>query len=259
MSVFEAPSSEASWPSEAEQVFAAGEAFETEMGELEGESGELESPFRSAVAFGESEGVQPAGAPPATTSLESPFQSSFSEVSESEGAAEAFRELLAELESEQFDEAVAQLVDEAAGLHLSSGASWSSGEAAPALAMSELEAWIEPLRQETHRMLDNMAERLGNEELERFRDSELEALFESLRPDTGFLPEAFENFLGGLFKKAVVRPPAPAAGASVPAGSRDLGRPAQPRQRRRRASAPDEVPALGHDEHRGQHEQHPGE
>ena len=32
MSVFEAPSSEASWPSEAEQVFAAGEAFETRDG-----------------------------------------------------------------------------------------------------------------------------------------------------------------------------------------------------------------------------------
>ena len=58
---------------------------------------------------------------------------------------------------------MAQLVDEAAGLHLASGASWSSAEAAPGLALAELEAWIEPLRQESHRMLDNMAERLGNE------------------------------------------------------------------------------------------------
>ncbi len=202
MSAFEAPSSEALWPSEAEQVFTAGEALEAEAGELEGESGELESPFRSAVAIAESEGVNSGVAQSATTSLESPFQSSFTEVSELESTGEAFRELLAELESEQFDEAVAQLVDEAAGLHLSSGAAWSSGEVAPALAMSELEGWIEPLRQETHRMLDNMSERLGNEELETLRDSELEALFESLRPDTGFLPEAFENFLGGLFKKA---------------------------------------------------------
>jgi hypothetical protein len=202
MSVFEAPSSEASWPGEAEQVFTAGEAFEAVAGELEAPGGELESPFRSAVALSEGEGVQGGPAYPTTTSLESPFQSSFSEISESESTAQAFRELLAELEDEQFDEAVAHVVDEAAGLHLSSGASWSSSAAAPGLAMSELEAWIEPLRQETHRMLDNMAERLGNEELETLRDSELEALFESLRPDTGFLPEAFENFLGGLFKKA---------------------------------------------------------
>lgn len=202
MSVFEAPSTEASWPSEAEQVFTAGEALEAEAGEMEGDGHELESPFRSATTFGESEAVSSTSAQSPVTTLESPFQSSFAEVSEAEGAAGAFRELLAELENEQFDEAVAQLVDEAAGLHLSSGASWSSAEAAPALAMSELEAWIEPLRQEAHRMLDNMAERLGNEELETLRDSELEALFESLRPDTGFLPEAFENFLGGLFRKA---------------------------------------------------------
>ena len=137
-----------------------------------------------------------------SSSLESPFQSGFAEISESESTTEAFRELLAELENEQFDEAVAQLVDEAAGLHLASGSSWSSTEAAPALAMSELEAWIEPLRQESHRMLDNMAERLGSEELETLREPELEALFESLHPDTGILPEAFENFLGGLFRKA---------------------------------------------------------
>jgi hypothetical protein len=205
MSVFEAPSTEAAWPTEAEHMFASGEALEAYAGEMEGEaSAELESPFRSALAVGESESER-TGYPETrmtSTALESPFQSSFAEVSESESTAEAFRELLAELENEQFDEAIAQLVDEAAGLHLASGASWSSAEAAPGLAMSELEAWIEPLRQETNRMLDNMAERLGNEELETLRDSELEALFESLRPDTGFLPEAFENFLGGLFRKA---------------------------------------------------------
>jgi hypothetical protein len=203
MSVFEAPSTEAPWPSEAEQLDGTAEAFEGEAGEMEAEgASELESPFRSAMTFGETEGAAYPEAQPGPTTLESPFQSSFAEVSESENTTEAFRELLAELESEQFDEAVAQLVDEAAGLHLASGASWSAAEAAPALALAELEAWIEPLRQETHRMLDNMAERLGNEELETLRESELEALLESMRPDTGFMPEAFENFLGGLFRKA---------------------------------------------------------
>ncbi len=199
MSVFEASSTEALWPGEAEQWF---ETQEVGAGEMEGTGAELESPFRSAATFGEAEGTSYPEAPVTLTTLESPFQSSFAEVSESETTTEAFRELLAELENEQFDEAVAQLVDEAAGLHLASGTSWSSAEAAPSLALSELEAWIEPLRLETNRMLDNMAERLGNEELETLRDSELEALLESLHPDTGFLPEAFENFLGGLFRKA---------------------------------------------------------
>jgi hypothetical protein len=203
MSVFEAASTEAPWPNEAEQLDGSTEAFGGEMGEMEAEVvAELESPFRSAMTFGEAEGAGYSEAQFGTTTLESPFQSSFSEVSEAETSTEAFRELLAELESEQFDEAVAQLVDEAAGLHLASGASWSSAEAAPGLALAELEAWIEPLRQESHRMLDNMAERLGNEELESLRESELEALLESMRPDTGFMPEAFENFLGGLFRKA---------------------------------------------------------
>ena len=101
---------------------APAEAFEGGAGEMEAEvASELESPFRSAMTFGETEGAAYPEAEMGPTTLESPFQSSFAEVSESETATEAFRELLAELESEQFDESVAQLVDEAAGLHLASG------------------------------------------------------------------------------------------------------------------------------------------
>lgn len=110
--------------------------------------------------------------------------------------------MLAELEDEQFDEAIAQLVDEAAGQHLASGAAWSSSEAAPALATAELEAWIQPLQYEADRMMENMADRLASEDLDALREPELEALCESLRPDPGFLPEAFENFLGGVFNVA---------------------------------------------------------
>jgi hypothetical protein len=161
MSVFEASSTEASWPSEAEHMFATAEAMGAEASGFEAEVGtELESPFRSGATFGEAERHGQPESQLTSSSLESPFQSGLAEISESESTTEAFRELVAELENEQFDEAIAQLVDEAAGLHLASGSSWSSAEAAPALAMSELEAWIEPLRQESHRMLDNMAERL---------------------------------------------------------------------------------------------------
>ena len=34
------------------------------------------------------------------------------------------------------------------------------------------------------------------------RSHELESLFESMKPDSGVLPEAFEQFLGGIFNKA---------------------------------------------------------
>jgi hypothetical protein len=195
VSVFEAPWNEATL-SESEyghEVLVDGTAPHGEG------SSELESPFRTEPEVGEAEAY---GEAQMSSVLESPFHTSFSEVSEAEQEAGAFRELLAELESEQFDEAVAQLIDEAAGLHLASGTTWSSAEAAPAMAMSELEAWIEPLRQEAHRMLENMADRLEGEQLETLRDSELETLLESLRPDTGVMAPAFENFLGGLFNKA---------------------------------------------------------
>jgi hypothetical protein len=195
VNVFEAPWSEATM-SEAEHGY---EGFvDGTPAHWQGE-GELESPFRTEPEVSEAEAFGEAQVP---SVLESPFHASFSEVSEAEQESGAFHELLAELENEQFDEAIAQLTDEAAGLHLASGTTWSSAEAGPAMAMSELEAWIEPLRQEAHRMLENMADRLEGEQLETLRDSELETLLESLRPDSGLMAPAFENFLGGLFNKA---------------------------------------------------------
>ena len=162
----------------------------------------LESPFRGAATLVQSEAGVASAPVNVASAMESPFSHGPTPVLAGEAETAGFHDLLHELEDEYFDEAVAQLIDEAAGVHLSSAASWSSAEAAPGMAMSELEAWIEPLRQESARMLDNMAERLEGEELETLRDPELETLFESLRPDTGVFPEAFENFLGGLFNKA---------------------------------------------------------
>ena len=159
----------------------------------------LESPFATASLTDRG----PAPGPSATPGgVESPFRGGYVPVGEAERESEAFHDMLAELEDEQFDEAVTRLVDEAAGQHLASGAAWSSSEAAPALATAELEAWIQPLQYETDRMLQNMADRLDGEDLGALREPELEALFESLQPDPGFLPEAFENFLGGVFNVA---------------------------------------------------------
>ena len=159
----------------------------------------LESPFASASLTDRG----PAPGPAVTSgSAESPFRGGFVPVGGAERESEAFHDVLAELEDEQFDEAVTRLVDEAAGQHLASGAAWSSSEAAPALATAELEAWIQPLQYEADRMLQNMADRLDGEDVSVLREPELEALFESLQPDPGFLPEAFENFLGGVFNVA---------------------------------------------------------
>lgn len=200
MSMFETvpPSSSQegqSWPTEIGEQFYEAEA------PWGGEAGPaLESPFATASLDGTI-----ATAPTVTPSpvgLESPFRYGFTAASETDRESQAFSDLLAEFHDEQFDEAVAQLVDEAAGQHLRSGASWSASEAAPAMATAELETWIQPLQYEADRMFENMAERLSGEDLDAMREPELEALLESLRPDHGVLPEAFDNFLGGAFNFA---------------------------------------------------------
>ena len=199
MSVFEATPSSSSQEAQHWQGDLGEGPYET--GGWGGEAGPaLESPFATASL---TKSTSPSSAAAASSGgVESPFRVGFTPASEADRESEAFHDMLAELEDEQLDEAIAQLVDEAAGQHLASGAAWSSSEAAPALATAELEAWIQPLQYEADRMLENMADRLAGEDLDALREPELEALFESLRPDPGFLPEAFENFLGGVFSMA---------------------------------------------------------
>jgi hypothetical protein len=165
---------------------------------------ELESPFLSGVSFvptlpGEQASNENYGGD--SQNLYSPFLGGMAAAGEVDHAGE-FGQLLGQLEDEQFDEAVARLADEAAALHLASETSWSSPEVAPSLASSELETWVSPLAAESDRLLETMASRLTGEDLETFREPELESLLESMRPDSGFLSDTFEQFLGGLFNKA---------------------------------------------------------
>lgn len=205
MSVFETVSPSSwqegqSWPPESGEQFYEGEQLYEAESPWGGEAGALESPFATGSLVGTASPLS--ATTPSPVSVESPFRVGFTAASEADRESEAFGELLAELEDEQFDEAIAQLVDEAAGQHLSAGAAWSSSEAAPSMATAELQAWVTPLSYEADRMLENMADRLSGEDLDALREPELEALFESLRPDPGLLPEAFENFLGGVFNVA---------------------------------------------------------
>ena len=195
---------ESPWTNEAATV----DGREAAIPLLRESSHELESPFRGGVSFTErpeTEGLEPELEFTGTArfqELQSPFASRIVTTAEVDERAEAFRDLLGELRDEAFEEAVARLANEAAALHLASQASWSSAEAAPSLAVSELEAWIEPLAAEADRLLEDMAARLANEEIETLRESELDTLLESFQTDAGSLPESFEQFLGGLLKKA---------------------------------------------------------
>jgi hypothetical protein len=202
----EGPYSESSYGETlpAEAPYGEGPYGESPYGEASyGETGyELESPFLTGASLAEVPASESPLSEQPGSELESPFLSSFGSEPESDHASEAFGELLAELEDEQFDAAVAQLVDEASALHLGSQVSFSSAEAAPSLATGELEAWLSPLSEASDRLLSEMGSRLSSEELETLRDTELDTLLESMRPMAGYMPEAFENFLGGLFNKA---------------------------------------------------------
>jgi hypothetical protein len=185
---------------------------------------ELESPFLSATSFGEQLG-EPLGEQPSDgplARLESPFLSGFAPVAQEDRQADTFRQLLAELEDESFEEAVAQLVDEAAGQYLAAEASWSAGEAAPSLALGELERWIEPLATEMDRLIDEVGSRLAAEDFESLRESELDTLLESVQPEAGSLPEAFQQFMGGFFNK--VRGAVKGAWNLAKSGAQALGR-----------------------------------
>ena len=172
MSVFEAPSTEAPWPSEAEQVDGTAEAFEGETGEMEARASELESPFRSAMTFGETEGAaypeaQRADHDVARVSVPVELQRGLrvrdhrprrsASCSRSSRASSSTRRL------RSWSTRPPACISRLAPPGRPPRRRRRPGDA-------ELEAWIEPLRQETHRMLDNMAERLGNEELETLRE-----------------------------------------------------------------------------------------
>ena len=196
------------WSSELETGTPAGSGGETyESYERWNGAGEtsyaLRSPFLSGTNFGDgpSRELPTPAAQAAAASLASPFLSGFVPTSQQEQRSAIFEQLLAELEDESFEHALDHLINTAAGQYLASEATWSAAREAPAQATTELERWLQPLGAEMERLLEDVSNRLAAEEFEALREPELEHLLESLRPEPGVLPEAFENFLGGFFNK----------------------------------------------------------
>jgi hypothetical protein len=138
----------------------------------------------------------------------SPFVSVY-EMEDQEGSvdprAEDYVAFLSELYDEEFDEAIFELVNEAAELHEEHVAR-SLGEAPTRDPAAErfLEAHFEPLTRELERMLDALTERFGQADGNTLSESELETFFDQYRPGVELSP-SFENFLGKIgkaFKKA---------------------------------------------------------
>lgn len=114
---------------------------------------------------------------------------------------DAAHELLTELEDEDFSDALESLVDEAAARHTVDLTSWSTVPS-PAESRALLEAWIEPLAAEAERGLDTLAEQLSGVDPASVTEAELTELLEGAGEVPAMGSEVFEQFLGGLLRKA---------------------------------------------------------
>lgn len=130
--------------------------------------------------------------------LNSPFPARFiaeAFAPESDEAASFF----AELEDEDFIDALDQLVNDAAAHQLADQRSWSSLPA-EADARASLEDWIEPVATEAERAIDGFAERLAGSDLFGMPAQEFEQFLEAAGNQTQFGLAGYENFLGGIIR-----------------------------------------------------------
>jgi hypothetical protein len=185
----------------------------------------VESPFiETTLSVGEEPepGVQQE-APSNRHWIDTPFRSVY-ELEERdemlEPGAENFAPLLAELYDEEFDEAVFELINEAADLYETRfqgelGIPGSQGTEAERL----LERHFAPLVREAETLLEAMAEGTRQHDLDAMSETELDAFFDQYKPKQSRLSPSFENFLGGIVKKvAAVAKKVGAAAASLGLG-----------------------------------------
>jgi len=116
---------------------------------------------------------------------------------------EAYFEFLNELYDEQFNEAISNLVDEAAGLYQSN---FANEQLEPRTAGYQAERLISqhfaPLVAETEAMIQTVAAELGKRDPNTLSEDEVETIVDGYHPSTEFNPQ-FEEWLGGLLKKVV--------------------------------------------------------
>ncbi|WP_328475147.1 hypothetical protein OHA21_17705 [Actinoplanes sp. NBC_00393] len=134
------------------------------------------SEYLSASPF--AAGVFTAGAePPVTvgTALVAPFAEAMTAEWEDLDR-QAVDALAAELDDDEFEEAVRALGEEAAGRHLRGAATWSAESDAPAMAAEETRQWLESVAAEAGRMLGRLEEHFADRTLDSLREGELESV-----------------------------------------------------------------------------------
>jgi hypothetical protein len=132
--------------------------------------------------------------------LESPFSEGLVAAGDASESEEAFAALAAELEDEEFDEALQALVDEAAGRHLESAGAWPSG-ATEQLATGEVEAWMAGIASEADRLLEHVERHFADRTPESLAEGEVEAVLTEALAAQGHPGLEGEDFLGALARK----------------------------------------------------------
>jgi hypothetical protein len=155
--------------------------------------------------------------------LVTPFDDSVSVADEHELERALVDDLRAELEDEEFDEALESLVAEAAARHLRSIDTWSSESLAHEQAASDVEQWLEQLASAVDHRLDELDGRFADRTVVSLTESEVE----SIAPDGDDVVErgpldAQEQFFKKLFKK--VKKTVRGVGKLVKRGVRAVGR-----------------------------------
>jgi hypothetical protein len=136
--------------------------------------------------------------------LETPFAEALATVGEEELESQAVQALTAELEDEDFTDALEALVDEAAGRHLRSATAWSHESDSGRLAATEVEQWLEALAAEADYRLAQLEEHYADRPVDAVSETELEYMAGGAAQDEGFggPNDAQEQFLGKLVRKA---------------------------------------------------------
>jgi hypothetical protein len=160
------------------------------------------SPFAEAFQLqSEADGREYEGAPVA--SLESPFRAEYEMLAEGSAASperEAYENMVASLHDTEFSEALYEIAAEA----------WTTYEQqygeSEAASSTEVEAYLErymaPLGTEAEALFERLSEQYAQHDISTLTENEVDRLFETLQPSFGHLSPGFENFLGGLWKKA---------------------------------------------------------
>ncbi|WP_210481599.1 hypothetical protein [Naasia sp. SYSU D00948] len=141
---------------------------------------------------------------PVAGALETPFSEALASAGEEELEAQAVTALTSELEDEEFTEAVAALIDEAAGRHLRSTGTWSHEANGGRLAAAEVEQWLETLAAEADYRLAQFEEHFADRPVDAVSELELESMAGATASYEGVegLVDAQEQFLGKLVRKA---------------------------------------------------------